>query len=150
MLHREAVFFFFQAEDGIRDADVTGVQTCALPICRGTPGKTARRLASLLVAGAVGTVLGTYLLVGLSSRAATLVLGGFICLFIVLSATPLSLRVPPAWERWLSPPVGFLAGVVGGITNTPGTPLVIYFYALGMAKTEFVGSIAFTFIAYKL
>src|SRR5690554_7041239 len=24
--------FFFQAEDGIRDADVTGVQTCALPI----------------------------------------------------------------------------------------------------------------------
>ena len=24
--------FFFQAEDGIRDIDVTGVQTCALPI----------------------------------------------------------------------------------------------------------------------
>src|SRR5207245_6745834 len=27
-------FFFFQAEDGIRDATVTGVQTCALPIFR--------------------------------------------------------------------------------------------------------------------
>src|SRR5206468_8464655 len=26
--------FFFQAEDGIRDLIVTGVQTCALPICR--------------------------------------------------------------------------------------------------------------------
>src|SRR2546429_3488168 len=26
------VFFFFQAEDGIRDVAVTGVQTCALPI----------------------------------------------------------------------------------------------------------------------
>src|SRR5439155_10659088 len=26
------VFFFFQAEDGIRDGHVTGVQTCALPI----------------------------------------------------------------------------------------------------------------------
>src|SRR6266540_5146508 len=26
--------FFFQAEDGIRDRDVTGVQTCALPISR--------------------------------------------------------------------------------------------------------------------
>src|SRR3712207_1450212 len=25
--------FFFQAEDGIRDIGVTGVQTCALPIC---------------------------------------------------------------------------------------------------------------------
>src|SRR5260370_13115862 len=27
-------FFFFQAEDGIRDSSVTGVQTCALPIWR--------------------------------------------------------------------------------------------------------------------
>src|SRR5256885_6026043 len=27
------IFFFFQAEDGIRDYKVTGVQTCALPIC---------------------------------------------------------------------------------------------------------------------
>src|SRR5579862_1430310 len=30
------IFFFFQAEDGIRDGTVTGVQTCALPICRTT------------------------------------------------------------------------------------------------------------------
>src|SRR2546430_725152 len=31
--HGIVVFFFFQAEDGIRDLTVTGVQTCALPIC---------------------------------------------------------------------------------------------------------------------
>src|SRR5256884_4509442 len=30
-------FFFFQAEDGIRDVAVTGVQTCALPICPEEP-----------------------------------------------------------------------------------------------------------------
>src|SRR6266498_4828327 len=35
--------FFFQAEDGIRGADVTGVQTCALPICRRPPGRCRRR-----------------------------------------------------------------------------------------------------------
>src|SRR5690606_40189254 len=29
------IFFFFQAEDGIRDFHVTGVQTCALPISTG-------------------------------------------------------------------------------------------------------------------
>src|SRR5690606_40730452 len=29
---RTRLFFFFQAEDGIRDFHVTGVQTCALPI----------------------------------------------------------------------------------------------------------------------
>src|SRR5690348_17477674 len=35
MAKRVRIFiFFFQAEDGIRDGRVTGVQTCALPICR--------------------------------------------------------------------------------------------------------------------
>src|SRR5690348_18101924 len=34
-------FFFFQAEDGIRDGRVTGVQTCALPIY----GEASRDLA---------------------------------------------------------------------------------------------------------
>src|SRR5688572_31819700 len=45
-------FFFFQAEDGIRDLTVTGVQTCALPICpfagapraRLFPGALAREI----------------------------------------------------------------------------------------------------------
>src|SRR3989475_10088652 len=37
------MIFFFQAEDGIRDLTVTGVQTCALPICSGDlPGISAR------------------------------------------------------------------------------------------------------------
>src|SRR5207302_5635879 len=40
-------FFFFQAEDGIRDFHVTGVQTCALPICQlaGQAAGVHRRLA---------------------------------------------------------------------------------------------------------
>src|SRR5439155_15840619 len=42
-------FFFFQAEDGIRDGHVTGVQTCALPIYRhraaGRPAARAEREA---------------------------------------------------------------------------------------------------------
>src|SRR3712207_1350161 len=33
---RRLIVFFFQAEDGIRDIGVTGVQTCALPILPGT------------------------------------------------------------------------------------------------------------------
>src|SRR5688572_24280252 len=35
MVCSDYIFFFFQAEDGIRDLTVTGVQTCALPICLG-------------------------------------------------------------------------------------------------------------------
>src|SRR2546425_10337190 len=36
-----SLFFFFQAEDGIRDKLVTGVQTCALPISRCRPARCA-------------------------------------------------------------------------------------------------------------
>src|SRR5438034_8208734 len=46
------VIFFFQAEDGIRDHCVTGVQTCALPISFDTAVAIARRLgAGKLVMG---------------------------------------------------------------------------------------------------
>src|SRR5688572_31243858 len=39
-----SLVFFFQAEDGIRDLTVTGVQTCALPICwPRSPGWTRRK-----------------------------------------------------------------------------------------------------------
>src|SRR6266581_8694444 len=41
------LFFFFQAEDGIRDGRVTGVQTCALPISIRT---AARRLEAAWLA----------------------------------------------------------------------------------------------------
>src|SRR5256885_2800925 len=52
--------FFFQAEDGIRDYKVTGVQTCALPIwLLGEPRRAAQELAG-------GPHLGT----GLERRAA--------------------------------------------------------------------------------
>src|SRR2546427_3653257 len=33
------MFFFFQAEDGIRDLTVTGVQTCALPVAMNQTGE---------------------------------------------------------------------------------------------------------------
>src|SRR2546422_1238894 len=60
------IYFFFQAEDGIRDVAVTGVQTCALPICgfprddrapstRGKPLPHSRRRASVLRLAHLGT-----------------------------------------------------------------------------------------------
>eukprot|EP00928_Gymnodinium_smaydae_P031142 TRINITY_DN22958_c2_g1_i2.p1 TRINITY_DN22958_c2_g1~~TRINITY_DN22958_c2_g1_i2.p1 ORF type:complete len:275 (+),score=48.31 TRINITY_DN22958_c2_g1_i2:17-841(+) len=42
-------FFFFQAEDGIRDRNVTGVQTCALPIYSLEPPPPPRRTMKFLV-----------------------------------------------------------------------------------------------------
>src|SRR6516165_1063888 len=60
-------FFFFQAEDGIRDLTVTGVQTCALPISQGVlsayPFDVARATVTcepIPLAQSVGADDGTY------------------------------------------------------------------------------------------
>src|SRR5699024_11998629 len=45
------LFFFFQAEDGIRDRNVTGVQTCALPIFNSlTSAKVSADVSELTLA----------------------------------------------------------------------------------------------------
>src|SRR5207253_7549766 len=59
-LIRLTYYFFFQAEDGIRDGHVTGVQTCALPIsARGVTveNRTADRGAILVDRGRIGQAL---------------------------------------------------------------------------------------------
>src|SRR5256886_4204661 len=54
LLRASRLFFFFQAEDGIRDLTVTGVQTCALPILMAN-GRSliARRTTATEVGGSV-------------------------------------------------------------------------------------------------
>jgi len=116
---------------------------------QGPLGATPRRLAPLLVFTMLGTIVGTKLLVVLSGRTATLILGAFVLGFVALDLARFSPRVPAGWERLLAPPVGLAAGVMGGITNAPGTALALYFVALGMDKREFVRSIAFTFLVVK-
>src|SRR5207249_5807778 len=69
-------FFFFQAEDGIRDRNVTGVQTCALPILFSVFGSlalvlTPRHHRALLpyVAGVVSLVAAFFISVMLFGQA---------------------------------------------------------------------------------
>src|SRR5215813_14446218 len=76
-------FFFFQAEDGIRDADVTGVQTCALPILpdlssAGAPGVAQNGTAgfpqqlSLFYAGKIAPNFGAFFQLTYANDAGTI------------------------------------------------------------------------------
>src|SRR5437667_3847543 len=115
----EGSIFFFQAEDGIRDRDVTGVQTCAPPIImlmsvtertreigiRKSLGATRRAirrqfLAESVTLSLVGGVLGL---------AAGMALAG-----LVAAATPLPARVT-AWSVGVALSLGLTGGVVFGV-----------------------------------
>jgi uncharacterized membrane protein YfcA len=117
---------------------------------RGQAFATVRRMLSLIVFSMAGMWLGTLLLVILPGRVATLVLGVFVLAFAAITASGLTPRVPARWEPWLAPPVGLVAGVLGGLTNVPGTPMVLYFVALGLDKYDFVRAVAVTFIVVKV
>jgi uncharacterized membrane protein YfcA len=111
---------------------------------------TARRVAVLLAFGFLGTVVGTGSLVVMPARLALAILALVVLGFVVLNVSGASFRVPARGEPWLSPPVGFAAGFLGGVTNVPGTLLVLYFHALGLSKQEFVRSVALCFMSYKI
>jgi uncharacterized protein len=115
----------------------------------GPIGDAPRRLAPLLLFTMIGTVIGTKLLVMLSPRTVTLTLGGFVLGYVLLDLARFSPRVPAHWELRLAAPVGLVAGIMGGITNAPGTPIALYLVALGMEKKEFIRSISFAFLVVK-
>lgn len=123
-----------------------GIQAVRRPDLLGT----LRRHAVLYACGIAGTFVGTYVLKAISGRLALLILGVFVLCFVGINLSRLTFYVEPDWEPILSPPIGLLAGIFGGVTNVHGTPLVLYFYALRMAKGEFVRSISLGFFVFKV
>src|SRR5437764_4224751 len=60
--------FFFQAEDGIRDTSVTGVQTCALPIFLDNNDAVGSRSTSRQIAGAGDVQIAANMVLGISAH----------------------------------------------------------------------------------
>src|SRR5207245_7496687 len=84
--------FFFQAGDGIRDATVTGVQTCALPICGRVRGGRGPGHAAAGVAGAAGAPAGLAGIAGPGSGMAGATWGGGGAAGFEAATTPAALR----------------------------------------------------------
>src|SRR5690606_18723827 len=127
-------FFFFQAEDGIRDFHVTGVQTCALPIFLADMATTRTSLSLEEFGGAappgpVATILsalfaaavGVPLVAGILHLFARLLggKGGFVLMLQAVGfSLVISLLAAPfqALDRVLETDViGAAAGVAGGV-----------------------------------
>src|SRR3989442_8985180 len=126
------IFFFFQAEDGIRDADVTGVQTCALPILSPSPAKVRWQsmnqgriglemvswtaIGLLLATGIVNLLIRTQATAAAPSGAYAIILGAKLFLFGAMVVHPslqvfkyapriaaLTAELPPNTTAWPDP-----------------------------------------------
>ena len=103
---------------------------------------TFRRFGPLIVALVVGTFAGARLLVDFDQRTLIGIVGAAVLVFAVSAHFPGHLRLGQRAERWLGVPVGFLAGVLGGMTTFFGPPLIMFLFALNLEKDEFVGTIS--------
>lgn len=105
----------------------------------------ARRLAGMMLALCVGTVLGIGVLTGASSGLAGGALGAILAAYGVVGLLAPRLVVPAGAERWLSPLVGLLTGLITGATGVFVIPAVPYLGALGLAKEELIQALGLSF-----
>lgn len=111
-----------------------------------------RRFAILIVCMIAGTFVGVSMLARLDQKLLLILVGIFSVASSLTSLLHPSLAVTPAAERWLSAPVGFVAGIIGGMSTLYGPVLVIYVMGLKLGRDDFVKAISmlYTIAAFCL
>src|SRR5699024_9653913 len=120
-----SVCFFFQAEDGIRDRNVTGVQTCALPI--------------LSIGIVVGVPIGAVVVYALDAVMLLILVGALTSAAVVLTLT----RKPMPVFRGTSGAI--FAGSLSGFSNVTagvgGPALAMFGAATKMSMPSFIPTV---------
>ena len=99
--------------------------------------RLARRFALMML----GVVVGTFATVGLLTRSTALAaaaLGVVLVAYGVLGFLPGRLEIAPRTERWLSPPVGLVNGMINGATGVFVIPSVPYLNSLRLEREELI------------
>jgi uncharacterized protein len=105
------------------------------------------RLWPMLVAIVVGTLAGVHLLLSIDRRLLHGVVGTILVLLAVWLLCQPRIALGRAAERWVGPPVGLIAGMLGGISGMFGPPLIAFLIGLGLRPDEFVKLISILFLA---
>lgn len=101
-----------------------------------------RRFAVLIVCMVAGTFIGTALLARLDQKILLLVVGLFAVLASINALLNPRIAVTPSAERWLAAPVGFVSGIIGGMSTLFGPILAVYVISLKLPRDAFVKCIS--------
>jgi uncharacterized membrane protein YfcA len=103
---------------------------------------TLHRFKSLLFSILAATIISVQILARIDAMTVSLILGCIVAAFCILQLFPLRPTIPKQLEAYLSPIVGTIAGLLGGVSTLFGPPLVMYLIALRLPKEEFIATVA--------
>lgn len=112
--------------------------------------RTARRLRSLVITAAVGTVVGTQILVLLPAELITVALGLLTVGYVLRELRGRRPPIASSTERRLGPIAGLVGGVSNGALGASGPVLGSYLVAIGLRGGEFVLGISLVFFTMSL
>lgn len=92
----------------------------------------------------IGVPIGTFGLTMLKTAWLDLVLAAVVIAFVVSNLLLQPFTIAPRYERWFGPPVGLVAGILGGLSSQYGPPFGIYLLALKVPKDTFIATMAVT------
>jgi len=109
-----------------------------------------KRFWALIVCMIVGSFLGTNMVTWLDPSLLLLIIGVLILALSTASILQPHVSVPPQHEWWLGPVVGFVAGVMGGMSSLFGSLLAIYVVGLRLSRDTFVKAISLLYLIAAL
>ncbi len=104
----------------------------------------------LYVSAIPGVVLGVFVLTSVRSSLSRAMLGGILLVYALWALRTQGKGVPQQVETWLASPVGFITGVVNGVTGSQVMPILPFLLALRLHKDLFVQSINVSFTLSSL
>ncbi|MDX8511854.1 sulfite exporter TauE/SafE family protein [Mesorhizobium captivum] len=104
-----------------------------------------RRLWLMMAGIVIGTVAGSRLLASDNITWTTAGLGAALVLYAAYTLLARQPAVPAKTERWFSPFVGFLTGLVTGGTGVFVVPAVPYIQALGLGRDDLIQALGLSF-----
>jgi uncharacterized membrane protein YfcA len=130
---------------------VPTLATNAWQFARGPQPKAAvMRFATVLIGVAIGTVAGVGFLTGSHTALVSMALGAVLILYAAVGMLATRLHVSRRAERWASPIVGVVTGIVNGATGVSVMPLVPYLNSIGLQREVLIQSMGLVFMVSML
>jgi uncharacterized membrane protein YfcA len=93
-----------------------------------------------------GVIIGVNFLTRLPQGRVFVLVGIIVILISAAQLLPFNMALPQRSERWATPAIGIVSGLLGGVSSFLGPLMAMYLIALRVTKDQFVGSIALFYL----